>query len=226
MFHIPHTHKRNVCMFQFFFIFFFLHTHQKKKFLNWHSLSDCPSDISAAVSSETQSWSPAKQVHPKENSCRAVIWQKEHHSTSAVLLSSLTYCQVPGTLPECWHTKYHSSHSTGVLLSLFTGPRYYPSTDITFSFPWRHVSISEAGTIKVFRCLMIFCYNWSWNMALKWLTQTIPGTRLLQLTGQKQSQSSAQGIPTQILQSSDTYLASCSAISAPTIACYCDLASL
>lgn len=127
-----HTHKHNVCMFQVFVcFFFFLQTHQKKKIKNWHSLSDCPSDISAAVSSETQSWSPDKQVHPKENSCRAVIWQKEHHSTSAVLLSSLTYCQVPGTLPECWHTKYHSSHSTGVLHSLFTGPRCYPSTDIT-----------------------------------------------------------------------------------------------
>lgn len=128
------------------------------------------------------------------------MWQKEHHSRSAVLLSSLK------TLPSSQHTTWMymythlSSLDTKFLHFFLTGPlmlslssyiTHCPHFSIRahFHFSHRHHQCPENPSFPI-----------TWAMVLKRMIQTSPRIYPAQLTGQKQGQSLEQGNPTKIPQ--------------------------
>lgn len=121
--------------------------------------------------------SPGPQLNcliPKSYSCPAVMWQKEHHSRSAVLLSSLK------TLPSSQHTTWMymythvSSLDTKFLHFFLTGPlmlslssyiTHCPHFSIRahFHFSHRHHQCPENPSFPI-----------TWAMVLKRMIQTSP----------------------------------------------------
>lgn len=108
-------HKHNVSIFAWFFFF------SERKKANWHSLSDCPSNTGAAIFPlKAYPESQPKQSTWKSYSCRAIIWQKEHHlkiSSPAITFNMLSKClphylntqiiilsPAPEFSIQCWQT--------------------------------------------------------------------------------------------------------------------------
>lgn len=140
----------------------------------------------------------------------------------------LTSCQDPGTQPAHIHIKHHSFLDTGFLHSLLTGPYCCPSLPISLIahiFPWGHISISDAGTSNVLRIPLIFCYNQNWNMVLKRLIQTSQEFIYYSWLGRNKDSPSNRAPPSKSFSHQNAYNQPRSATSAPTLACYCNMAS-